>query len=378
MSIRDDDDLEQLNTETGTSTATEAPATQTDSVDDQFTKVFGALDEIATKAKTGDESKTTTTSKATVSKDQTGDKRGATRQGSDSDAQPQEGYKPVIGMRGHFIDNKNGNIVNAAGDIIAHRGRERERLLNDLKSVENIGEYRKLRAEHEQFKTLVDTYKSANLVADKAGLSAQEILFGMNVAAAWKSDRKATLTQLLTAARERGDTLEELNAGGGIDINALKTVMTELIKEHLAPFNPFVEDRRKQDDTARMKREIDEEIAQFYADYPDSQVHRDEIASIINAGIEREQPVTLPQAYVLLARYAAENQLDFTKPLQPQLAASGDDTNIDQTPRRRGTPPMRQGGGSNGTRRMEPRLADPDASYDSILRDVLSEQGAQR
>lgn len=273
---------------------------------------------------------------------------------------------PIKGMQGYATDAA-GNIVDFAGRIVAREGAERRKWEQATPFMRGITD------ELYKTKTQLEAYEKANAAALKANLTPAEIGSGFQLIAAWKADPVKTIEHLLTTARENGHDVSRLvggQANAGLDMNAIRSLLTEEIGKVIEPFKFVINDREAAQKDRQLQQEVNTSVDEFFNDFPNARHHEDVLAQMI---VESGYRIDMHKAWAMLADHAAQNGLDITKPLRPQVAARTQTGRTQPRNTPRDMPNAR--GAATGARTNASRVADANDSYDSIIREVVQEIG---
>lgn len=273
---------------------------------------------------------------------------------------------PLKGIPGAFADRQ-GNIVDYAGRPLARAGAE-ARVFGNAS-----GPAKQMLDRLQAAETQLEAFNKAHNITAENKLTPQEIMMGHQIAAAWKKDKSATLQYLLSAAREAGISVEGF--GQSIDMQAMKNIVKEQVQEVLKRFDPVFETWETNHKQTQLDQKVDNDIAEFFSEYPDAKIQEQAIGDIMIASGDK---LSMHQAYTLALRYAHDQGLDWSKPLVDQVqGASKTANNSARTTggnNRRELPPM--GGGGNSTNQHRERKSAPaDQSMDAIIREVFAENG---
>lgn len=208
--------------------------------------------------------------------------------------------------------------------------------------------------------TQINELKTVRDQITSFGLNPSEAQIGLQLAAGWKLNPAETIKKMLSYAAANGIKVE---GQAGVDIDAL----TAKIEERLAP---VLQQAKLAEEQTAKQQEVQRQANEFLTQYPDALIHQESIAQVI-----RNRNVTPQDAYMQLRIYAAEQGLDWTKPLQPQLLARQEQQQNGQPARTNYSPAPRQ---TNLNDVRDTELAGDDTSYRSIVDSVLAEYGVSR
>lgn len=209
-----------------------------------------------------------------------------------------------------------------------------------------------LTTQQEQFKTIQDDMH-------RFGLQPNELQLGLQLAASWKQDMKGTLNKLLTYAQQQGIKVEGQPAPA-----ITRDLISSVLEEKFGPvLQSFQQQQQQEQQRLDQERQAQEQANAFLQQYPDAATHEDAIATLM-----QKHQLSPTDAYLQLRVYAAENGLDWSKPLAPQVKQKQQP----QTTIRSGnnySPGVRQ----TALPVQETTFADENMGYDDIIAQVRSE-----
>lgn len=212
----------------------------------------------------------------------------------------------------YFRSDTRGNIVDANGAIIAKSGAQRsafEKAYRIFRGVEQ---------ELVNTQTRIKAIDDADVAAKQAGLTPEERALGQRLIVAWKQDKAGTIKYLLRQAQESGIDISGISqGGGGPTIQEVRQAVTEIVGEHLKAFQPFIDNLQQQKQVDEWSQQAQEEVNQFYEDFPQARMHNGIVAAIMErtGGSMRE-------AWAELRVAAAQHGWDLSKDLQQQAQAT--------------------------------------------------------
>lgn len=303
--------------------------------------------------------------------DDTNQQRGTQqgRQGNAGGGDVQQGSAAARKFGNSFFADQRGDIYSANGQLVAKQGYGRSVFHKMYPFIEQS------ERELATLRNQVSSYDNANKLAKDNNLSMAEHGAALQLMVQWKKDPKKTLNDLLQVAQDRGIDLTDIRQGGGtVDVSAFRTSVQDIVKEALAPFMPFVEQRQQDAQERELNDQVMTEYTDFMQRFPDARAHEESIANVM-----RDHGMSHTEAYFAVKAFAAENGLDFSKPLKEQVLAaaqrgpSGDGNNR-RLPQMRG---RTQGDGVTadaGSRGM----AGAEESWDAIARRTMAQHGLVR
>ncbi len=261
--------------------------------------------------------------------------------------------------------DKQGNVVDAKGNIIAPAGRyrrldEQNRRLKAVAAT-NTKEIAALKGQLAQINFL-------NGAPQKYGLSNEEVAISLDMYNLFKNQPEQAVTMFLSEAAARGvDIGKILGNPGAIQTQAIQ----RMLDTRLAPIDKAERERAFQEN---VRQEAESRYNSFLAEYPDATIHQDAIAKLMNDGKARDEVV----AYHMLRGFAAANGLNFEQPLGPQIQTklNARQQRQPQSQQRQLQKPMPNGRQIN--RQAAPRnvaVASPDRSFSSIVDEAMREAG---
>lgn len=287
------------------------------------------------------------------------------------------------GRAGATTADKDGNLVDAQGNIVASAGAERRHYEQSRRQLREI---QRLESELAAAKQQGDSVAALGGVPAQLGLNAQETSLGLNIVAQFKRDPVQTARWILQETMKLGHNLHQIvgtnGAGqlnsGSMDLQAVRDMINTAVQ-------PLVGDRNAQQQQLQAEQAARREYNSFLAKHDHAAVHEDLLGHIL-----QDHPDMAPEvAYWQLVAYAARNDLDFTQPLAPQVQARrgqgggqpASNGNAQPSPaqgQRQQPMSMPNGGAPTADMRTGPELASPDDSWDSIVQTSLREAGFNR
>jgi hypothetical protein len=272
----------------------------------------------------------------------------------------------------HFRTNQRGDVVDVNGAVIAKSGGERA-VFHKLWPMMDRA-YTEAATNAQKIKT----YEEANALAKTAGLNINEQAAGMSFMVQWKKDPKAAIKTMLSLAQEGAiDVSDIVQGGGGFNQSAVMEAINGLLEQKLAAFAPILQQYANQEQEQVIQGEVQQQYAEFIERFPDAKTHEDSIANVM-----RDKDVDHQTAYFITRTWAAENGLDWSKPLAPQaLALQQKNGQQQQRPsgggNNRQMPNMRNGRQQSNvdTDTKKTVFADPNDSWEQIARQTLAEHG---
>ncbi len=266
-------------------------------------------------------------------------------------------------LREYRID-KDGNVTDASGQVVAAAGRERRW----LETSESMRSYiTQQRDDNKKLQGRIDEIAASSKDAldglpSRLGLNTDEVDLGLKLASNFKTDPVATARYILAETMKLGYNLEQIvETTGSNSINM--TAIKQLIDEKL---EPFTSQQRTEQEAHTTKQNGIDAYNKFMQRFPDAGPHQDMIASIA-----QQYKLAPEDAYFELRTWAAKKGLDFSQPLQPQLQQRA--TPPANAPSQ--TAPLPNGGTIPGAVTNTPPIASEDADYDDIIKDAMRDAG---
>jgi hypothetical protein len=293
--------------------------------------------------------------------------------------QPQRQAQDQQGAR-KFRPDAKGNIVNGKGEIVARAGKEARIFMSGEKHRktaersqvqlrETAGRLNRITQIAERLYNDNNSYKAERQAFEKLGLKAEDQVSAMQLYTQLTKNPKETLTKLLTRAAANGITLDANNSNANNNQlpAGIADIVKEVLGEKLKPIETFVTaqqareaaQQRAQQDRVAVQSEVEGWFAQNPAARPHAQVF--------------QRVLRNPQfANMSLGEIWARIQLNHARnPQNGRRMRDSMNGNRRSTSRHRGSPPSGRGMPPQGTSEM----ADVNASWDSIVRDVLDANG---
>lgn len=286
--------------------------------------------------------------------------------GEGKKAPTQEQLRPL--GDGAFADAQ-GNIVDSQGKLIAKGGfaarmyqsnRRLKAMLDDRTSQLNevaraVGEVR----------ALAQSIQSA-------GLDNNDMARAIDIASRIKrGDAVGAAKEVLAIIAAQGYNVTDLlgpEVGDSIELRAVR----QMIDERLAPVTRQEQARQATSEAAQRGRQ---QYERFIADNEYADVHADDIVKVM-----QREGVNPQTAYNRIMMFAAQNGLDPSQPLKPQLLHRMQQAQSRQThQQRQQTKPMPNGAATTRTAGAVPSvpLANADDDWGTIIRGVQSTMGVQ-
>jgi len=287
---------------------------------------------------------------------------GSDTQQVQQEVQPDQNSDPVATGQ-----NNDGDLVNAAGEVVASRGAERRVYERSAKiQQENADLTRRM---GDMQRSADDSTNFSNQPG-KLGLSNDEAGIGMQLMQQLKTDPVAAARQILQTAVSKGYNIQDIiGTAHGQQSPVNMGAIEQMISEKLAPITQREDAMRQQQEHAA---EVERGKQEFISRHEYSEIHLDPITSLL----QNNPNMSPEQAYFEVKTYAVSHGLDFTQPLQPQVQAKRVDVDpnyTNQQPNRA----MPNGNSSNSVVTQSPAQASGDDDWDAIVRNSMAESGMQ-
>jgi hypothetical protein len=269
--------------------------------------------------------------------------------------------------------DKNGNLLNEKGEIVARAGREaryytsREKAKKDLATHQGqlrdtAGRLSRVTQIARELKGQVDAFGNQFKAIKDMGFTADDQVAAMNLFSQMRKDPKGTLTKLLTRAAANGITID--GQSGQPQQAQIADVVKGLLDEQLKPFKENLtanqtrerQEQQRRDDAAA----VDAEVGQFFGRNPEAVPYAPVFARVLRDPAFSGMSLGEIYARILQNQSRGGNR--------PQLRDRGRTNG--RTPSRRGSPPNGRSAPFNGGT----EIANVNTSYDEIINGILDEQ----
>lgn len=291
--------------------------------------------------------------------------------------QPAMRQPAQLPQSGQIKADARGNLVDGTGQIIARAGKE-ARLYQTAINVTN--EYRKLQGTHrtvtgdlntrlqraveigQELNSRIEAFEARNQQITQLGVSPQEQMQAMQLAARAKTDPIGTLKFILTQAAANGIDVSQLGMQGGADFKALAEVFRTELQNGMQPLKQRTELEQRQEQertkTAREQTEALGYVKSFFAQNPDAQ----QFVPVFHGVLQNHPGTSLDAIW-------ARIQLNLERQQRVQPQGDGGRTRRRGAPNGRGRLPEGQNNNSRG------RMAPVGQTYEQVTRGVLDELG---
>lgn len=303
----------------------------------------------------------------------TGQQQGQRGAQSAGDQQTQQIPPQARRFGAQYWSDERGNIHDAKGNLVAPSGAGHSQFRKIFPYIQQLEQ------EVTSSKQRIEAFTEANALARAANLSLDDQGAALQLMVNWRKDPLGTIKTLLQHAQNAGIDVSPIAQGGsGLDGSTLRSAVKELLTEALAPFQPIVEQTQRQREMEEAQQSAMQEYTAFIQEFPDASAHQGSLANIM-----RDRNVNAREAYFMLRAFAAEQRLDFSKDLAPQLQArqaNGQRRAPNGGGNNRPLPDMSgRNNGNNGTvAEGSRRVMGANDSWDSIAEATFEQFGLSR
>lgn len=266
---------------------------------------------------------------------------------------------------GKFVNQK-GDIVEQDGRVIAYAGSQRRSYEQQYNLQTSNSQLSQRNQELEQE---LRGRAFLNDVPRQYGLSNEDVAQGLEYARRIKSgDILGIAREFVALAASKGVNISQIvgeKAGDAIDMQAIRAMLDER-------FAPIAQATSQSQQEAEREGRARNAYNNFVSDNEYADVHGD----LIVATMQRTGS-TLQAAYNTVRTFAAQNGLDFSRPLGPQIEelANGQQQQQQQQTRQQQRP-LPNGANVTSASNVQspaPMMADPDDSWASIIRNAQAQ-----
>lgn len=269
--------------------------------------------------------------------------------------------QPHPAMRGYNLD-KEGNITDAQGQVVAAAGRERRW----FETSETLRGY--VTHQRKEIDTLTSrigeisasSKEALNGIPTRLGLNDDEVNLGLSLSANFKADPVATARYILAETMKLGYNLEQIVETAGSN-NLNMTAIKQLLDDRLGP---VADQRAREQEVLTSEQNGQAAYETFMRRFPDAVHHQDQIAAIT-----QHYRIAPEDAYFELRTWANKRGFDFNQPLPPQMQRANPPANPPSTA------PLPSGGTLPGVVTDTPQIASDDVDYDDIIKESMREAG---
>lgn len=246
--------------------------------------------------------------------------------------QQQRTQQTQTGNRGTTSDAQ-GNIVDAQGKVLVAAGPARRIYEQGLNAQRSLSQ---MQSRAERAESAVEAFQTANATFAQMEMGMDDVVLGAKILKAFRHDPQKTINFLLTQAQAQGHTVTVGQGQAPLTPEAIRDMM----RKELAPFQ---HDRATAAEAERVEAEIETEYSTFVDENPEAVMHEDVIGDLMQRALQQGHTMTPDAAWIRVQRFALQNKLDLSKPLQPQMDARNGHTGGQRGPRA----PLPNGRGGN-------------------------------
>lgn len=263
---------------------------------------------------------------------------------------------------GAFAD-KAGNIVSADGKLIAEKGfAARMHQQNQRFRSQN----ETLTSEVNDLRTRVTELRSLDESMRRGGINADELAQALDFATRYKKgDVLGIAKEIVALAMAAGHNATDLlgkDVGDSIDMRGVKAILDERL-------GPIAKSRQEDEQKAQTEKVARDNYTRFVNDNEYADVHGDAIVRLARA-----ENIPLQLAYNRLYKFAADNQLDFSMDLGPQIQERN--TPAQQPTQQQPTPKPMPNGATTRASGALPAPAEPmndaDDDWGTIIKQAMA------
>jgi len=273
--------------------------------------------------------------------------------------------------------DRNGNLVDANGKIVARAGQQARFYQNMRKAQRDSVRYAEQVEDlntrlgkavqiGRELHTRVTRYQAQEEAFKRFNLTPEDQLRAVQFYSELRKSPENTVKRLLTQLQAQGISIAGLNNNGGVDTKSLTDVISDRLNEAL---NPLKEDQRRRAEEASQREQEQEalaqtqqEVQQFFRRNPDARQYLNVFQRVM--ANPRYQNMSLGEVYAHILRNNSNRQQPSNRQRTP---APG-------MPRGRANTPDNIG--RNGQR--QPKIADVNATWDQIIGETMDEHGMSR
>lgn len=269
-----------------------------------------------------------------------------------------------VDARGNIVDPRDGTIIARAGAEARHFSRTQQ--------AENG-----IRQRDERIRTLeqqLQQTQQMNAEPQRLGLDHEDMRVGLPIIREFKQNPVGAAKKLVEMVVGMGYNVTDIlgkDAQNAVEVGGIK----QMIEEQLAPLRQMQQERQRQEVDAQRRAGAERELQRFF----DTNEHADLHLPAISRLIDARPDMTPESAYYEIKLFAANNGLDFSKPLQPQIDAiagsnqrrGNEDGEIN--PQQRRPVPNGYGGDGGQLRHRDVRDSSGTDSWSNIIRRSMSD-----
>lgn len=289
--------------------------------------------------------------------------------------QPQEQLADPLKPTGPVTVDKKGNLVNQQGHIVARAGSERRLYEKSTRLETQLKQEKQARGQDREMlqraATEIKGMREVYGMAENLRMTTREAMMGLNLVDKFKKDPqdffKYVLTQMAAIGQDVTKFLPEAGAAA-VSPEGIKQLIQNELRGALGPVR---ETREAEQQQQRAMQDAEREYTAFVDRFPDVTTHEDVIARLI----QDDANLSLDAAYYKLQSFAAQNQLDFSRPLKPQIEERQQGGKTQIAPRTQRPMPNGRGAAPVVNKQV---VHSADSSWDDLIRTTLRENGIAR
>jgi hypothetical protein len=219
--------------------------------------------------------------------------------GEDSQSQQNKGQEAVGG-------SNPGDLV---VDGVTYKAGKERRLYQEAHNAKSELGFTKtlLHNERQKVKGLSDKIEAINQASTALGVAdPTEVQDALRLYKDLLTDPVRVLAKLIAEAKALGHNIEGI--GPTVDTSAIKSLLDERLPQN-------------QQKSSQDTQEIDQEVIDFVTAYPESVIHEEVIASIIEREAQQGRSVSLVETWLALKTALQDQGFDISRHLQPQVEA---------------------------------------------------------
>ncbi len=293
----------------------------------------------------------------TGSAEASGSDEGEGRTNSGSQEQQSE---QLTAIPGNLAQDSKGNLYDRNGNMLARAGSERRlfernnRMKADLAEKDN-----RINFLTQQLQTNTGLSEEPR----RLGLVADDMRIGLPIIAEFKKDPVSAVRNMLEMVMGMGHNLSDILGNSAKDAVEMKAIQ-RMLDERLAPLQEAKQSAEQQRRETGYQQQAVQEVERFFDKHENSRVH----AQVIDNLLGKREGMSPEDAYYELKVFAAQNGLDFSKPLAPQMQANVRATPGNRQQTRTVTRPMANGSGARRqTALPEAESLEANASWSDII-----------
>ncbi len=285
---------------------------------------------------------------------------GSEDEGTTGKQSSQEASEQLTAIPGNLAQDSKGNLYDRNGNMLARAGSERRlfernnRMKADLAEKDN-----RINFLTQQLQTNTGLSEEPR----RLGLVADDMRIGLPIIAEFKKDPVSAVRNMLEMVMGMGHNLSDILGNSAKDAVEMKAIQ-RMLDDRLAPLQEAKQSAERQTRETQFQQQAVQEVERFFDKHENSRVH----AQVIDNLLGKREGMSPEDAYYELKVFAAQNGLDFSKPLAPQMQANVRATPGNRQQTRTVTRPMANGSGARRqTALPEAESLEANASWSDII-----------